>query len=201
MRHPSDPLTAEEITETRDTFEESEGVSDESRYTKIDLDEPPKKTVLEYDENGGDIERKESVVQPGENVEACARYNSSVVERSGFIDNHLWATPFRDDERVSAGEYPNQSSGGEELPEWTSEDRSIDRENIVLCYPLGVNHVGRPEDWPVLPVHLARFKLGPVNFVDESPTVDVPPEHKLKDIQACRSEKCENPGVSRTQED
>ncbi|KYH24022.1 tyramine oxidase [Halalkalicoccus paucihalophilus] len=130
---------------------------------------------------------------PGENVEAGAQKDSSIMERATFIDNHLWATPYHEEERFPAGEYPNQHEGGIGLPEWTEQDRSLDGEDIVLWYSLGVNHVDRPEDWPILPAHLASFKLEPVNFFDESPAMDVPPEHAIKDIQARREQKYSDP--------
>ncbi|MFC6838196.1 primary-amine oxidase [Halomarina ordinaria] len=135
---------------------------------------------------------------PGENVESCAQLDSSVNERATFISKHLWATPYRPDERFPAGEYPNQHAGGAGLPEWTEADRSLDGEDIVLWYTLGVNHVDRPEDWPILPAHLASFKLEPVNFFDENPAMDVPPEHAIKDIHERRAAKYEDPdSVSR----
>jgi len=136
---------------------------------------------------------------PGENVEACAQPGSSVKKRASFIDNHIWATPYRDDERFPAGEYPNQYSGDEGLPQWTEADRSLDGEDIVLWYTLGVNHITRPEDWPILPVHIASFKLEPVNFFDENPSMDVPPEHAIKNVHERRAEKYDDPdAVSRT---
>jgi len=120
---------------------------------------------------------------PGQNVKACAQPGSSVMERAGFIANHLWATPYREDEQFPAGMYPNQSAGNEGLPAWTEADRSLESEDIVLWYTLGVNHIDRPEDWPVLPVERASFRLAPVNFFDENPAIDVPPEHHIKEIE------------------
>ena len=130
---------------------------------------------------------------PGENVEACAQPGSSVHERSTFIDNHIWATPYDEDERFPAGEYPNQNPGGDGLPAWTEADRSLDGEDLVLWYTLGVNHITRPEDWPILPVHISSFKLEPVNFFDENPSMDVPPEHAIKNVAERREQKYENP--------
>ena len=130
---------------------------------------------------------------PGENVQAAAQQQSSVMKRAGYAKYHLWGTPYRDDERFPAGNYPNQSPGEEGLPKWTEQDRSLDGEDIVLWYTLGVNHVARPEDWPILPVHLAGFKLEPVNFFDENPSMDVPPEHAIKDIEQRREQKYDNP--------
>lgn len=129
---------------------------------------------------------------PGDNVKACAQPGSSVMERAGFIDNHLWATPYKEDERFPAGDYPNQSKGDEGLPTWTNADRSLDEEDLVLWYTLGVNHITRPEDYPVLPVERAQFRLAPVNFFDENPAIDVPPEHAITDIDQWKTENQES---------
>ena len=88
---------------------------------------------------------------------------------------HLWVTPYRRDERYAAGEYPNLHPGGAGLPEWTSADRPIDGEDIVVWYTFGHHHVPRPEDWPVMPVTTAGFKLKPVGFFERNPALDVPP--------------------------
>jgi primary-amine oxidase len=38
-----------------------------------------------------------------------------------------------------------------------------------------VNHIARPEDWPVMPVEYAGFWLKPDGFFDRNPALDVPP--------------------------
>ncbi|MDG5761289.1 primary-amine oxidase [Natronococcus sp. A-GB1] len=119
-------------------------------------------------------------LMPGGNVEAAVQNDSSVMKRSGFIKYHLWATPFREDERYPSGRYPNQHPGGAGLPAWTAADRDLEAEDLVLWYTLGVNHVTRPEDWPILPVQVYSFKLQPVNFFEESPAIDVPPQHAIE---------------------
>ncbi|PYM82470.1 MAG: hypothetical protein DME09_14225, partial [Candidatus Rokuibacteriota bacterium] len=45
---------------------------------------------------------------------------------------------------------------------------------IVLWYTLGVTHIPRPEDWPVMPVHRASFTLEPDGFFAQNPALDVP---------------------------
>lgn len=140
-------------------------------------------------------------LMPDGNVEAAMQPDSSVLERSGFIKNHLWATPFREDEKYPAGDYPNQHSGGAGLVSWTEADRNIEDEDIVLWYTLGVNHVTRPEDWPVLPVHIERFKLQPANFFEKSPAVDVPPQHAIEHQDAPGHEHCETNTNPNTDED
>ncbi len=74
----------------------------------------------------------------------------------------------------AAGLYVNQSKGGGGLPAWTAAKRSLDHKDVVLWYTMGVTHIPRPEDWPVMPVHKASFKLMPAGFFDRNPALDVP---------------------------
>ena len=86
-------------------------------------------------------------------------------------------TPYAPDERRAAG-YPNLHAGGAGLPEWTAADRPIENTDVVVWYTFGVNHVARPEDWPVMPVEYAGFTLQPFGFFDRNPALDVPPSHQ-----------------------
>ncbi len=94
--------------------------------------------------------------------------------RAGFIDNHLWVTPYSPDERYAAGMYPTLSEPGQGLPAWTSEDRSIVDTDIVLWYTVGMHHVVRAEDWPVMPSAWQAFELRPFDFFDRNPALDLP---------------------------
>lgn len=63
---------------------------------------------------------------------------------------------------------------------WTAANRTLENQDVVLWYIVGVNHIVRPEDWPVLPCHRAGFMLRPWGFFDRSPALDVPrplPQH------------------------
>jgi len=40
---------------------------------------------------------------------------------------------------------------------------------------MGITHNPRPEDWPVMPVHAAGFKLEPWGFFARNPVLDLPP--------------------------
>ena len=113
---------------------------------------------------------------PGENVGLMADEGSEFARRARFMTRHLWATPYRRDERYPAGEYPNQHAGGDGLPRWTAADRSLEDTDIVLWYVFGSHHVPRLEDWPVMPVVTCGFQLRPVGFFDRNPALDVPPQ-------------------------
>lgn len=94
--------------------------------------------------------------------------------RVGFINNHLWVTPYDKDEKFAAGDYPTLSEPGQGLPEWTKSNRSIDNTDIVLWYTIGMHHMVRAEDWPVMPVLWHSFELRPFDFFDHNPALDLP---------------------------
>jgi primary-amine oxidase len=109
---------------------------------------------------------------PGANAESFAAEGSPIRRRAGFLDAAVWATAYSDSERYAAGNYPNQSAGGEGLTRWTNANRSLTNADIVLWYTLGITHNPRPEDWPVMPVHEAGFRLQPAGFFDRNPVLD-----------------------------
>jgi primary-amine oxidase len=112
---------------------------------------------------------------PGENSVPFALPDSWVRKRAGFLNAHVWVTPYNAAERYAAGDYPNQSKGGDGLPKWTAADRSVDGRDVVLWYTMGITHNPRPEDWPVMPVYEAGFKLVPWGFFAKNPALDLPP--------------------------
>jgi len=112
---------------------------------------------------------------PGENAVPFARPDSWVRKRAGFLNAHVWVTPFSPTEMYPAGDYPNQSRGGDGITKWTAADRPIENRDVVLWYTMGITHNPRPEDWPVMPVHAAGFKLVPWGFFPRNPALDLPP--------------------------
>jgi primary-amine oxidase len=111
---------------------------------------------------------------PGENAVPFLLPDSWVRKRAGFLNAHVWVTPYNAAEMFAAGDYPYQSKGGEGLPKWTAANRSIDNRDVVLWYTMGITHNPRPEDWPVMPVYEVGFKLVPWGFFAKSPSLDLP---------------------------
>ena len=95
--------------------------------------------------------------------------------RGRFAEKNVWVTPYSPHETRPAGDFPNQSSASEGLPNWTQANRAIENTDIVVWYNFGVTHIPRLEDWPVMPVERAGFMLVPNGFFDENPALDVPP--------------------------
>src|SRR6266516_5855498 len=114
---------------------------------------------------------------PHDNVLPFASPNSSLIQRAAFAAHHLCVTPFDPAERYPAGDYPNQNPGGAGLPTWAKAKRSIENTILTAWYNVGVHHIARTEDWPVMPVAHAGFILRPNNFFGDNPALDVPPPH------------------------
>jgi primary-amine oxidase len=112
---------------------------------------------------------------PGDNAFPFASPDAWWRRRAGFVDHHVWVTPYRADERYGAGDYPNQSRGGDGLARWTEDDRPIEDTDVVLWYTFGHTHIPRPEDYPVMPTAYIGFTLKPSGFFAENPALDVPP--------------------------
>jgi primary-amine oxidase len=112
---------------------------------------------------------------PGDNCFPFASKNAWWRKRAGFVEHHVWVTPYREEERHAAGNYPNQSQGGDGLPLWTAADRPIENTDLVLWYTFGHTHLARPEDYPVMPAAYIGFLLKPNGFFTENPGNDIPP--------------------------
>jgi primary-amine oxidase len=100
---------------------------------------------------------------------------SSVARRAAFATKDLWVTRHAEEERYPTGDFVNQHAGDAGLPAFVAQDRGIDGEDIVLWHTFGLTHYPRVEDWPIMPVDTAGFKLRPEGFFDRSPVLDVPP--------------------------
>ncbi len=92
-------------------------------------------------------------------------------QRAGFISYDFWVTPHAENERYAAGEFTTLAEPGEYgLPTWTAENRSILDRDIVAWATMGMHHVPRAEDWPVMPTLQHQIILRPFNFHDANPT-------------------------------
>ncbi|HYV98455.1 MAG TPA: hypothetical protein VE967_13420 [Gemmatimonadaceae bacterium] len=103
-----------------------------------------------------------------------AQPRSAPVRTAGFVTHQLWVTPNAPEEQYAAGEFQNLGRDDDGLPTWTKANRNITDTDVVLWYTLGITHIPRPEDWPLMPAHRASFRLIPTSFFSRNPALDVP---------------------------
>lgn len=113
-------------------------------------------------------------LMPGKNTTTLLSEDDYLRRRAGFIDHHLWVTPYDPAELYAAGDYPTLSEPGHGLPAWTDASRAIENTDIVLWHTVGMHHMVRAEDWPVMPVLWHSFELRPFDFFNRNPAMDLP---------------------------
>jgi primary-amine oxidase len=112
---------------------------------------------------------------PGLNVKPMHQPGSPFMRRAGFVAHDLWVTAYDPDQIFAPGKYVNQNEFGPGIPEWIEADRPLVDTNIVLWHNIGLLHVPRPEDFPVMPVEYAGFMLKPIGFFERNPALDIAP--------------------------
>ncbi|MFL6247106.1 MAG: hypothetical protein ACJ74H_13830 [Thermoanaerobaculia bacterium] len=95
--------------------------------------------------------------------------------RAAFANHAFWVTRFRDEERYAAGDFPNQGVAGAGLQSFVSPPEMLGGAagaDVVVWQTIGLTHVPRPEDYPVMPAESIGFKLVPHGFFDRNPALD-----------------------------
>ncbi|KAK2594967.1 hypothetical protein QQS21_007325 [Conoideocrella luteorostrata] len=95
--------------------------------------------------------------------------------RSEFAEQPIWVTKYRDCQLFPAGDYTNQSQGGNGIKSWIDKPEYVVDEDIVIWHTFGFNHIPRCEDFPIMPAEIATMHLKPYNFCEFNPTNNVPP--------------------------
>ena len=114
-------------------------------------------------------------LMPGPNVAPMHQPGSAFMRRAGFVAHDLWVTAYEPDELHAPGQYISQSEGGPGRPEWIQKDRNLIDTDVVLWHTVGVLHLPRPEDFPVMPVEYTGFMLKPFGFFERNPAMDLAP--------------------------
>lgn len=160
----------------RSLWVREEHVPDSEHDAKLDinLERPALWRVLSNGRRNSSGYPTSFQVVPGRNSNTLLSEDDYPRRRAGFIDHHLWITPQRDEERHAAGDHPTLSEPGQGLPAWTAADRPIRDTDIVVWHTIGMHHLPRSEDWPVMPTVWYGFELRPFDFFDRNPALDLP---------------------------
>lgn len=114
---------------------------------------------------------------PGHNAFPYGGPDAPVRRTFGFLDAHLWVTAFDASEMYAGGRFLSFDRFGQGLPSWVRADRDIENQDIVVWYTLGLTHLPRPEDRPIMPARRESFKLAPFGFFTANPSMDVARPH------------------------
>jgi primary-amine oxidase len=114
------------------------------------------------------------MLEPAANTLPFMSPDNVVRKFAGFVDHHFFATRYRATERHAAGPYPVHAPKPENVLTWTRDNESIQNQDVVIWYTLGLTHTPRPEDYPVMPAAKTGFRLVPKGFFTRNPGIDVP---------------------------
>ena len=98
-----------------------------------------------------------------------------VVKRAAFTQHDFWVTPYKPNELYASGDYVFGSTGDDDgLGVWTAKERPVVNTDIVIWHTVGMHHLTRAEDIPVMNVNWKGLRLRPLNFFDRNPAIDLP---------------------------
>ncbi|KAH9940012.1 peroxisomal copper amine oxidase [Epithele typhae] len=121
-----------------------------------------------------------SIMSKGAGVPLMARPDSIIARRAPWAAKPVWVV--RDEEGAKggrmwpSGKYVPQTreSPADSMAHWAKGDAKLTEEDILVYLTMGVTHIPRPEDWPVMPVEHVRVLFRPTNFFEMNPSMDVP---------------------------
>ena len=100
----------------------------------------------------------------------------SIAGRAAFATKHLWVTAYDPASAIRPATSSTSTPAGRACRPYVADRPSTSTaQDVVLWHTFGLTHFPRPEDWPIMPVDYAGFRLKPVGFFDRNPTLDVPP--------------------------
>ena len=130
---------------------------------------------------------------PGDNSFPFASPNAWWRKRAGFVNYHVWVTPYRRRARTTApATIPTKATAATAWSDGPKQDRPIDNTDMVFWYTFGHTHIPRAEDYPVMPTAYIGFMLKPNGFFTMNPANDVPPSQKKKAGLSVMSNCCKH---------
>ncbi|SHN23585.1 hypothetical protein [Mucilaginibacter sp. OK098] len=112
------------------------------------------------------------MLMPGAQAKTFVPEGSLLRKKAGFLNHQFWVTQYNEGEEYPAGRYPASNKVYDGLPEWTTKNRAINNNDLVVWYVAGITHIVRPEEWPIMSVHHMGFSLMPFGFFSSNPTTN-----------------------------
>ncbi len=128
-------------------------------------------------------QQKSYVLMPGHNALPLVASGSAARKMADFLENQVWVTAYNEKEFFPAGNYPNSRDIKAGLPSWNNSE-DLQGKDVVLWYNMGITHIVRPEDWPIMNVHQIGFSLTPFGFFDHNPAAGMVDRPKRETIKA-----------------
>ncbi|TBU23317.1 peroxisomal copper amine oxidase [Dichomitus squalens] len=131
-----------------------------------------------------------TIMSKGAQAPLMALPDSVVAKRASFATKPVWVV--KDVEGPNggrmwpSGKYVPQTRDTPEdsLPNWVKGNDNLAEEDILVYLTLGITHIPRPEDWPVMPVEHLRLLFRPTHFFEFNPSMDVPGANDTKSSPA-----------------
>ena len=114
-------------------------------------------------------QQKSYVLMPGHSASPLTGPASAAHKMADFLEHQVYVTAYQEKEMFPAGDYPNSRGLKDGLPSWNNNEDLVGKD-VVMWYNLGITHIVRPEDWPIMNVHQIGFSLTPFSFFDRNPT-------------------------------
>ncbi|EFO30983.1 primary amine oxidase [Roseibium sp. TrichSKD4] len=93
--------------------------------------------------------------------------------RNRYIENSVWTTEYKPDERYAGGKLAFASDGSDGLATWIEDDANLVNKDIVTWFTAGFHHIPRMEDWPVMSTEWKTVHMMPMNFFPMNPAITI----------------------------
>lgn len=118
------------------------------------------RTWLVSAKGGGSAHLPPSIeLVPGDIAAPFFTPDYTVATKAAFTRHQLWITRYSASQLFAAGTYPIQGDTTDGLASWVRTSGSLANTDIVLWYTVGITHIPRPEDWPVVGVIHTGFSM------------------------------------------
>jgi primary-amine oxidase len=94
-------------------------------------------------------------------------------EGQSFSQHDVWFTRFNEAELYASGRYPMQSpnSDREGLAAYAANRESIYEEDVVSWINVGINHIPKSEEFPIMPAQEIGLDFKPAGFFSRTPAL------------------------------